>query len=203
VQAAYQAPSHAIARELAAGIVADYSREQERGVTCFMDDFESCIAHLRFPVTHRRAIRTTDEMDKRFLSDRDDDCGNRCTSILLFGRAAGRSSVPAIDRLLEDTPHPFGLRWTSLRPASRRPAVYADGEARPAGGCRETSRDVDGMSRDVEGRRGGSCTHSRGPQDQLQHNKRTPVALVQNTSCATPIETSAQRGLKRLRGAAM
>ena len=24
----------------------------------FMDDFEACIAHLRFPVTHRRAIRT-------------------------------------------------------------------------------------------------------------------------------------------------
>jgi putative transposase len=48
----------AIARELAAGIVADYSREQERGVACFMDDFEACIAHLRFLVTHRRAIRT-------------------------------------------------------------------------------------------------------------------------------------------------
>jgi signal transduction histidine kinase len=26
-------------------------------VACFMDDFEACIAHLRFPVTHRRAIR--------------------------------------------------------------------------------------------------------------------------------------------------
>jgi hypothetical protein len=56
VQAAYQAPSRAIARELAAGIVADYGREEERGVACFMDDFEACIAHLRFPVTHRRAI---------------------------------------------------------------------------------------------------------------------------------------------------
>ena len=36
VQAAYQAPSRAIARELAAGIVADYGREQERGVACFI-----------------------------------------------------------------------------------------------------------------------------------------------------------------------
>ena len=42
VQAAYQAPSRAIARELAAGVVADYGREQERGVACFMDDFEAC-----------------------------------------------------------------------------------------------------------------------------------------------------------------
>jgi hypothetical protein len=34
----------AIARELAAGVVADYRREH------FMDDFEACIAYLRFPV---------------------------------------------------------------------------------------------------------------------------------------------------------
>jgi transposase-like protein len=48
VQAGYQAPSRAIVRELAAGIVADYGREQERGIACFMDDFEAYIAHLRF-----------------------------------------------------------------------------------------------------------------------------------------------------------
>src|SRR5262249_22631592 len=53
-QAAYQAPSRAIARELAAGIVADYGRKYDSAVACFMDDFEACIAHLRFPVAHRR-----------------------------------------------------------------------------------------------------------------------------------------------------
>jgi Transposase, Mutator family len=70
VQAAYQAPSRAIARELAAGIVADYSREQERGVACFMDDFEACITHLRFPVTHRRAIRTPNLLERLFVEER-------------------------------------------------------------------------------------------------------------------------------------
>ena len=70
VQAAYQAPSRAIARELAAGVVADYGREQERGVNCFMDDFEACIAHLRFPVTHRRAIRTTNLLERLFVEER-------------------------------------------------------------------------------------------------------------------------------------
>ena len=54
-QAAYQAPSRAIARELAAGIVTDYGRKYDSAIACFMDDFESCIAHLRLPVTHRRA----------------------------------------------------------------------------------------------------------------------------------------------------
>ena len=57
--AAYQAPSRAIARELAAGVVADYGAELPSAVACFMDDFEACIAHLRMPVIHRRAIRTT------------------------------------------------------------------------------------------------------------------------------------------------
>src|SRR5438034_2695284 len=70
VQAAYQAPSRAIARELAAGIVADYGREQERGVACFMNDLEACIAHLRFPVTHRRAIRTTNLLERLFVEAR-------------------------------------------------------------------------------------------------------------------------------------
>ncbi len=42
-QAAYQAPSRAIARELAAGVVADYGRQYDSAVACFMDDFEACI----------------------------------------------------------------------------------------------------------------------------------------------------------------
>jgi putative transposase len=57
-------------RELAAGIVADYSGEQERGLACFMDDFEACIAHLRFPVTHRRPIRTTNLLERLFVEER-------------------------------------------------------------------------------------------------------------------------------------
>ena len=89
----------AIARELAAGIVADYGREQERGITCFMDDFESCIAHLRFPVTHRRAIRTTNLLERLFVEERrrlkiiPNAFGERAVLKLMFGaliRAAER-----------------------------------------------------------------------------------------------------------------
>jgi transposase-like protein len=98
-QAAYQAPSRAIARELAAGIVADYGREQERGIACFMDDFEACIAHLRFPVTHRRAIRTTNLLERLFVEERrrlkiiPNAFGERAVLKLMFGalvRAAER-----------------------------------------------------------------------------------------------------------------
>jgi transposase-like protein len=99
VQSAYQAPSRAIARELAAGIVADHGREQERGVACFMDDFEACIAHLRFPVTHRRVIRTTNLLERLFVEERrrlkiiPNAFGERAVLKLMFGaliRAAER-----------------------------------------------------------------------------------------------------------------
>ena len=36
----------------------------QRTRACFMDDFEACIAHLRFPVTHRWAIRTTNLLER-------------------------------------------------------------------------------------------------------------------------------------------
>jgi putative transposase len=35
-----------------------------------MDDLEACIAHLRFPVAHRRAIRTTSLLERLFVEER-------------------------------------------------------------------------------------------------------------------------------------
>jgi transposase-like protein len=69
-QAAYQAPSRAIARDLAEGVVADYEGKLPSAVACFMDDFEAAIAHLRMPVTHRRAIRTTNLLERLFVEER-------------------------------------------------------------------------------------------------------------------------------------
>jgi len=98
-QAAYQAPSRAIARELAVGVDADYSRKYDSAVACFMDDFEACIAHLRFPVTHRRAIRTTNLLERLFVEERrrlkiiPNAFGERAVLKLMFGaliRAAER-----------------------------------------------------------------------------------------------------------------
>jgi transposase-like protein len=52
IQACYQAPSRAIARDLAKGVVADYGRDLPSAIACFEDDFEACIrppAHARHP----------------------------------------------------------------------------------------------------------------------------------------------------------
>jgi putative transposase len=97
--ATYQAPSRAIARELAAGVVADYEAELPSAVACFTDDFEACIAHLRMPVTHRRAIRTTNLLERLFVEERrrlkiiPNAFGEKPILKLMFGamiRAAGR-----------------------------------------------------------------------------------------------------------------
>ena len=68
--AAYQAPSRAIARDLAEGLVGDHETELPSAVACFSDDFEACIAHLRMPVNHRRAIRTTNLLERLFVEER-------------------------------------------------------------------------------------------------------------------------------------
>ena len=64
-----------------------------------MDDFEACIAHLQFPVTHRRAIRTTNLLERLFVEERrrlkiiPNAFGERAVLKLMFGaliRAAER-----------------------------------------------------------------------------------------------------------------
>ena len=51
-------------------LVSRYERELPTAVACFLDDFEACIAQLRFPITHRRAIRTTNLLERLFGAER-------------------------------------------------------------------------------------------------------------------------------------
>ncbi len=97
--AAYQAPSRAIARELAEGLIQDYQSELPSAVQCFQDDFEACIAHLRLPVNHRRATRTTNLLERLFVEERrrlkiiPNAFGEKAVLKLMFGamiRAAER-----------------------------------------------------------------------------------------------------------------
>jgi putative transposase len=65
--ASYQAASPMTARLIQEEFVKRHERELSSATTCFLDDFEACIAHLRLPIAHRRAIRTTDEIDKGMM----------------------------------------------------------------------------------------------------------------------------------------
>lgn len=70
VRACYQAPSREVARMLRDHLVAEYEKRLPSAVRCCLDDFEACIAHLRFPIAHRRVIRTTNLLERLFGEER-------------------------------------------------------------------------------------------------------------------------------------
>ena len=65
-----QAPSRAIARDLAADLVRKWEKEFPSAAACFQDGFEACVAHLRMPVRRRKAIRTTNMLERLFGGER-------------------------------------------------------------------------------------------------------------------------------------
>jgi transposase-like protein len=68
--ACYQAASPALARLLRDDMVSAYGAALPSVLACLQDDFEACIAHLRFPPAHRRAIRTTNMLERLFSEER-------------------------------------------------------------------------------------------------------------------------------------
>jgi putative transposase len=69
-RACYEAASPALATLLREDFAQVYGRELPTVVQCFTDDFEACIAHLRFPLRHRKVIRTTNLLERLFLEER-------------------------------------------------------------------------------------------------------------------------------------
>jgi transposase-like protein len=79
--------------------VATYAGDLPSAVACLDDDFEACIAHLKFPLAHRRAIRTTNLLERLFGEERrrtkviPHACGERAVLKLMYAaliRAAER-----------------------------------------------------------------------------------------------------------------
>jgi transposase-like protein len=66
----YQAANPETARMLREGFVKRWSKKFPTAVACFEEDFEACIAHLVFPITHRRAIRSTNLLERLFEENR-------------------------------------------------------------------------------------------------------------------------------------
>jgi transposase-like protein len=69
-RACYQAASPALASLLRDDIVATYGADLPAAAACLDDDFEACVAHLKFPLAHRRAIRTTNLLERLFGEER-------------------------------------------------------------------------------------------------------------------------------------
>ncbi|MDP6153550.1 MAG: IS256 family transposase [Phycisphaeraceae bacterium] len=69
-RACYQAPSLAVAVSLKDRVVEQFEPSMPAAVACFLDDFDACIAHLRFPLNHRKVIRTTNLLERLFGEER-------------------------------------------------------------------------------------------------------------------------------------
>jgi len=69
-RACYEAASPALATVLRDDFVQVYDRDLPAAVRCFLDDFEACTAHLRFPLRHRKVIRTTNLLERLFGEER-------------------------------------------------------------------------------------------------------------------------------------
>jgi transposase-like protein len=68
--AAYQAASPMLAELAKEEFVKRFERELPAATACFLDDFAACIAQLRLPIAHRRAIRTTNLLERLFGEER-------------------------------------------------------------------------------------------------------------------------------------
>lgn len=66
LNAVYQAPSLDVARVLAKQFVTKYDAVYPTAVRCFMDDLDACLQQLRCPEVHRKAIRTTNVIERAF-----------------------------------------------------------------------------------------------------------------------------------------
>jgi putative transposase len=102
--ACYQAASPALARLLRDDIAATYATDLPAAMACLDDDFEACITQLKFPLAHRRAIRTTNLLERLFGEER------RRTKVIphAFGeRALLKLMYAAVIRAAE--------RWRGLR----------------------------------------------------------------------------------------
>ncbi len=69
-RACYEAASPALVTLFRDDFVQVYGRELPAVVRCFTDDFDACIARLRFPLRHRKVIRTTKLLERLFLEER-------------------------------------------------------------------------------------------------------------------------------------
>jgi putative transposase len=66
----YYAPDRQAAELLATRLLDELSRAYPSATKCFSDDLDACLAHLDFPSTHRKFIRTTNMLERAFAEEK-------------------------------------------------------------------------------------------------------------------------------------
>jgi transposase-like protein len=140
--AAYRASSPALARLTRDELVKRFETELPSATRCFLDDFEACIAHLRLPIAHRRAIRTTNMLERLFGEERrrtkviPHAFGERAVLKLMFASLLRASKtwqrvvisefeLRQIEDLRNDLDEEFKQRSTSTVTTASRRRIYS------------------------------------------------------------------------------
>jgi transposase-like protein len=70
VKAVYHAPDRQTADLLAERLVEEHTERYPSAMRCFLDDLDSCLTHLRYPLAHRRYIRSTNLLERAFVEEK-------------------------------------------------------------------------------------------------------------------------------------
>jgi putative transposase len=70
VTAIYYAPDRSTADTMAAAFIEKHIKTYPAMVACFNDDLEACLTHLRYPLGHRKFIRTTNMLERTFEEEK-------------------------------------------------------------------------------------------------------------------------------------
>ena len=66
----YYASDRQTAHVLAEQVTRKYAAQYSAAVQCFNDDLDACLTHLKYPVGHRRYIRTTNMLERTFEEEK-------------------------------------------------------------------------------------------------------------------------------------
>ena len=70
LDAVYRAPTYEAGQKLATEVLGKYRDLYPSAMKAFSEDLEACLAHLRCPVVHRKAIRTTNLLERTFEEEK-------------------------------------------------------------------------------------------------------------------------------------
>jgi putative transposase len=70
LDAVYRAPTYEAGKKLATEVLEKYQELYPSAMKAFSEDLEACLVHLRCPVVHRKAIRTTNLLERTFEEEK-------------------------------------------------------------------------------------------------------------------------------------
>lgn len=70
VKGVYYAPDRETADLLAERFLESYAETYPAMVKCFCDDLEACLVHLKYPLGHRKYIRSTNLLERAFVEEK-------------------------------------------------------------------------------------------------------------------------------------